>query len=96
MALMNMVSSNIKQWTVLAAMIPIVYSFGVGRPSALPFDGPQRAEIVIAILQSRLGVLILSDMRFAFWEATLRFVLWFAQCPRAELRDETHRSRIST
>ena len=26
MALMNMVSSNINQWTVLAAMIPIVYS----------------------------------------------------------------------
>ena len=26
MALMNMASSNINQWTVLAAMIPIVYS----------------------------------------------------------------------
>ena len=26
MALMNMVSSNINQWTLLAAMLPIVYS----------------------------------------------------------------------
>src|SRR5262249_25577342 len=32
MALMNMVSSNLNQWTVLAAMIPIVYSFSVGHP----------------------------------------------------------------
>lgn len=88
MALMNMVSSNINQWTVLAAMIPIVYSFSVGSPAALPFDGPQRDEILITILQSILGVLILSNMRFAFWEAALLFVLWFAQFLRAELRDE--------
>src|SRR6185503_7618619 len=27
MALMNMVSSNINQWTVLAAMIPLVYGY---------------------------------------------------------------------
>ena len=88
MALMNMVSSNINQWTVLAAMISIVYSFSVGSPSALHFDGAQRDEILITILQSLLGVLILSNMRFAFWEAALLFALWFAQFLRAELRDE--------
>jgi cation:H+ antiporter len=88
MALMNMVSSNINQWTVLAAMIPVVYSLSVGEPTALRFDGPQRDEILITILQSILGVLILSNMRFAFWEAALLFVLWFAQFLRAELRDE--------
>jgi cation:H+ antiporter len=88
MALMNMVSSNINQWTVLAAMIPIVYSLSKGHPAALPFDGAQQDEILITILQSVLGVLILSNMRFAFWEAALLFVLWFAQFLRAELRDE--------
>jgi cation:H+ antiporter len=88
MALMNMVSSNINQWTVLAAMIPIVYSLSKGYPAALPFDGAQQDEILITILQSMLGVLILSNMRFAFWEAALLFVLWFAQFLRAELRDE--------
>ena len=31
MALMNMVSSNINQWTLLAAMLPIVYSISRGR-----------------------------------------------------------------
>jgi cation:H+ antiporter len=88
MALMNMVSSNINQWTVLAAMIPIVYSLSIGEVSALPFDGEQRDEILITILQSVLGVLILSNMRFAFWEAALLFVLWFAQFLNPSLRDE--------
>jgi cation:H+ antiporter len=88
MALMNMVSSNINQWTVLAAMIPIVYSWSVGSPAALPFDGVQRQEILITILQSMLGVLILSNMRFAFWEAALLFVLWFAQFLNPSLREE--------
>jgi cation:H+ antiporter len=88
MALMNMVSSNINQWTVLAAMIPIVYSFSIGHVAALPFDGAQREEILITILQSVLGVLILSNMRFAFWEAALLFVLWFAQFLNPALRDE--------
>lgn len=88
MALMNMVSSNINQWTVLAAMIPIVYSMSVGHVAALPFDGEQRHEILITILQSVLGMLILSNMRFAFWEAALLFVLWFAQFLNPSLRDE--------
>ena len=88
MALMNMVSSNINQWTVLAAMIPIVYSMSKGHVAALPFDGVQQDEILITILQSFLGVLILSNMRFAFWEAALLFALWFAQFLRADLREE--------
>jgi cation:H+ antiporter len=88
MALMNMVSSNINQWTVLAAMIPIVYSLSVGHAAALPFDGDQRHEILITVLQSMLAILILSNMRFAFWEAALLFVLWFAQFLNPGLRDE--------
>ena len=31
MALMNMVSSNINQWTLLVAMLPVVYSISVGQ-----------------------------------------------------------------
>lgn len=88
MALMNMVSSNINQWTVLAAMIPIVFSISAGHTAALPFDSTQRQEILITILQSVLGILVLSNMRFAFWEAALLFVLWFAQFLNPSLRSE--------
>ncbi|MBI4543946.1 MAG: hypothetical protein HY703_01975 [Gemmatimonadetes bacterium] len=88
MALMNMVSSNINQWTVLAAMIPFVYSLSMGTAVALPFDDEQRLEILLTVLQSILAVLILFNMRFSFWEAGLLFVFWFAQFLRPELRDE--------
>jgi hypothetical protein len=37
MALMNMVSSNINQWTLLTAMLPVVYSISLGSPAAIVF-----------------------------------------------------------
>ena len=88
MALMNMVSSNINQWTVLAAMIPIVYSMSRGHPAALPFDGTQREEILLTLAQSGVAVLLLARMRFEWWDALLLFVLWLAQFVVAEWRGE--------
>jgi cation:H+ antiporter len=88
MALVNMVSSNINQWTVLAAMIPIVFSLSRGTPSALPFDGAQREEILLTIAQSVVAVLVLLDMKFHWWDAGILFVLWLAQFLEAGWRDE--------
>ncbi|MEO8880870.1 MAG: sodium:calcium antiporter [Gemmatimonadaceae bacterium] len=88
MALINMVSSNINQWTVLAAMIPIVYSIARGTPSALPFDGTQREEILLTIVQSAVAVLVLLDMRFHWYDAAMLFVLWLAQFLEAGWRDD--------
>jgi len=88
MALMNMLSSNINQWTVLAAMIPLVYSFSSGRPAALPFDGSQRDEILLTVAQSFVAMLLLARMRFDWWDALLLFGLWLAQFLEAGWRDE--------
>lgn len=85
MALMNMVSSNINQWTVLAAMIPAVYAAGLGGLSPFPFDAHQRLEILLTALQSLLGFLLLCNMRFRWWEAALLFLLWFIQLIRPSL-----------
>ena len=79
MALMNVVSSNINQWTVLAGMIPVVYSVSLGHMAAIPFDGMHRHEILLTILQSLLGMLLLVNMRFSWWEAAVMFGLWFVQ-----------------
>lgn len=79
MALMNVVSSNINQWTVLAGMIPVVYSISLGRVAAVPFDGMHRHEILLTILQSALGMVLLMNMRYSWWEALLLFGLWFVQ-----------------
>ncbi|HEX6967106.1 MAG TPA: hypothetical protein VF166_15055 [Gemmatimonadaceae bacterium] len=79
MALMNMLSSNVNQWTVLAAMIPIAFSIAHGHPATLPFDGVQRDEILLTIMQSIVAVLLLLNMRFEWWDALGLFVLWLAQ-----------------
>jgi len=79
MALMNVVSSNINQWTVLAGMIPLVYSVSLGHVAAIPFDGMHRHEILLTILQSLLGMVLLMNMRYSWWEALVIFVLWFVQ-----------------
>lgn len=88
MALMNMVSSNINQWTVLAAMIPIVYSLSVGHVVAVPLDGMHRHEVLLTILQSLLGMLLLVNMRYSGLEALALFVLWFVQFTVPSLREE--------
>jgi cation:H+ antiporter len=79
MALMNMVSSNINQWTVLAAMIPTVYSMSAGQLMAVPLDGMHRHEVLLTILQSLLGLVLLLNMRYSAFEALMIFVTWFVQ-----------------
>ena len=91
MALMNLVSSNISQWTVLAAMIPLVFgwshatAFGGGW-IPFGFDASQRLEIALTLAQSFLALLLLMEMKFDWWDATLLFVLWLAQFLRPHWR----------
>jgi len=90
MALMNMVSSNINQWTVLAAMIPLVYGYSSLRHHGVwldfHFDGPQRLEILLTLLQSGLAMMVLANMEFDWRDATVLFVLWLVQFLRPNLR----------
>ena len=79
MALMNMVSSNINQWTLLAAMLPIVYSISRGAPSAIVFDDQQELELLMTLGQSLVGMLFLVNMELAWWEAGALFGLWGLQ-----------------
>ena len=46
MALMNLLSSTINQWSVLSGLIPVIYSLSKGEPSAIVFDVHQRQEAV--------------------------------------------------
>jgi cation:H+ antiporter len=92
MALMNMVSSNINQWTVLAAMIPLVYGYSHlqhhGTWSDFHFDDAQRLEILLTLLQTGLGMMLLANMEFDWLDATIIFVLWLVQFLRPSLREE--------
>jgi cation:H+ antiporter len=87
MALMNMASSNINQWTVLAAMIPIVYSLSMGHVTAVPL-AEHRLELVLTLLQGALGVVLLSNFNFAAYEALGLLALWLAQFAHPAWRAE--------
>ena len=79
MALMNMVSSNINQWTLLTAMLPIVYSVSRGSVSSIPFDDQQKLELLMTIGQALVGMMFLVNMELEWWEATVLFALWLIQ-----------------
>jgi cation:H+ antiporter len=78
-ALMNMISSNINQWTLLAAMLPIVYSISRGAASPIHLDAEQQGELLLTLAQALLGALFLLEMKLQWWEAAGLFALWFGQ-----------------
>lgn len=88
MAVMNMVNSNINQWTMLAAMIPIVFNLSLGRFEPVTLDHMHRAELALTIVQSILGGILLLDLKFSIVDASVIFILWFVQFIYAPLREE--------
>ncbi len=87
-ALMNMVSSNINEWTMLAAIIPIVFSISAGGISTIHFDEFQLTEILLTIVQSLLAFMLLLNMKYSWYEALGLFLLWAVQFARPHLREE--------
>ena len=79
MALMNLASSNINQWTLLIAMLPVVLSISLGAVASIPLDAQQELELLMTIGQQLIGLLFLMNMELAWWEAAVLFLLWFVQ-----------------
>jgi cation:H+ antiporter len=79
MAVMNMVGSNINQWTMLAGMIPIVFNLSLGHYESVSFDSSHRSELLLTIVQSLLVGLLLLDLEFSLGDAVLIFCLWLFQ-----------------
>jgi cation:H+ antiporter len=78
-ALMNLVSSNINQWTLLAALLPMVLSISAGHVSSIPLDAVQSRYLALTLAQSLLGATLLLNMELAWWEALGIFVLFAIQ-----------------
>jgi len=79
MALMNMTSSAIAELTLLISIIPIVFCFALGHIDSIPLDWAHRAEIMLTGTQAILGFVMLSNMNFKWYEASLLFILWSSQ-----------------
>lgn len=78
-ALMNIASSNINQWTLLFAMLPVVYSMSRHEISTIPLDPAQQTELLLTIGQSLVGSVFLVNMEFSWMEAAAMFGLFAAQ-----------------
>ena len=78
-AVMNIASSNINQWTLLVAMLPVVFSMSMGAITGFALDSEQKNEFLLTIAQSLAGLVLLVNMKFAWWEALLMFVLFASQ-----------------
>ena len=78
-ALMNITSSNIAQWTLLFAMLPIVFSISRHSISAIPLDPEQQTELLLTIGQSLVAATFLVNMEFSWWEAAAIFGLFVLQ-----------------
>lgn len=85
MSLMNMVSSNINQWTMLTAMLPVVYSMSVGAPTPIIFDEKQELELWLTLGQAVLGVIFLINMELTWHEALALGVLFVVPFADARL-----------
>lgn len=79
MAVMNMMGSNINQWTMLAGMIPLVFNLSLGHYEAVTFDASHKSELLLTIVQSLLVGMLLLDLEFSIGDASLIFVLWLVQ-----------------
>jgi cation:H+ antiporter len=82
MALMNMVSSNISQWALLPALLPVLLSISSGGVTSLVFDQRQHRELVMTLAQALVGLLFLINMELTFWEACALFGLFLIPLAR--------------
>jgi cation:H+ antiporter len=79
LALMNMASSNIVQWTLMGAMIPVIYSLSLKQATPIFFDSMQLEEIGLTLCQSFLSILFLMDLEIDLWNALTLLALWAFQ-----------------
>src|SRR2546430_7540856 len=72
-------------------MTPLVYDYSSLRHHGVwldfRFDGPQRLEILLTLLQSGLAMMVLANMEFDWRDATVLFVLWLVQFLQPSLRE---------
>src|SRR5262249_19577178 len=75
----TLVSSKVNQWTLLVGTLPIVFAIASGSLQGLPVEPRQREELLLTAAQSVFAVATLASLSLSLREASLLFVLFFAQ-----------------
>lgn len=85
MALLNMVSSKVNQWTLLVLFIPTFYSLGLGRIADVPLSDFHKQEVFLSIAMTVFGAAVLLKRRLTAPNAIALFGLWLLQFVFPEL-----------
>ena len=85
-ALGALVSSKVNQWTLLIAMLPLIYAIALGRAEPLMLDSRQKEEILLTAAQSLFATMLLLDRRLSIVGAGLLFGLFSVQLIWTETR----------
>jgi cation:H+ antiporter len=78
MALMNLMSSKVSQWTLLVAMIPVVFLVAHGKWE-IALTARQSEELFLSLMMMLYGGVTLLKLRFTRLNALSLFVLWLVQ-----------------
>lgn len=78
MALMNLMSSKVSQWTLLVAMIPAVFFVARGE-AEITLTVRQSEELILSLMMMLYGGVTLLKLRFTRLNALSLFVLWLVQ-----------------
>ncbi len=79
MALLNLISSKVSQWTLLVAMIPLVYAISAGGIEGVRLTAGQTQELLLSLMMMLYGSVTLLKLRFTRLNAVSLFVLWLIQ-----------------
>jgi cation:H+ antiporter len=74
-----LISSKVNQWTLLVGALPLAYGLAAGGMAEMILDSRQKEELLLTSAQSLFAAVVISDFRFALWEAILLLVLFTAQ-----------------
>ncbi len=77
--LLNLLSANIGQWTILPAMIPLVYFLGGGKTSYVSLSIMQLTEIALTASVTVFLTTMLLNRKITFLDASILFSLWLSQ-----------------
>ncbi len=88
LALANLISSKLNQWTILVSTIPIVYAVALGSFQGIALTQLQVDEILLTASQSLYGFVCLTDLKLSFREAGTLFALFALQLVVPSVRIE--------
>jgi cation:H+ antiporter len=65
----TLISSKVNQWTLLIAMLPLVFSISLGSPAGLTLDARQQEEVFLTSAQSLFALAVILNFEMSVWEA---------------------------